>query len=430
MIRELVDHPATKRIAFAAVAAVMFAGIVAAATKSDDGNVGEGRLTAHGRALVTQVNGARREVSGVVALHTGETVEAVVGAMTIDLPDGSTIEGRPPYRTSAATRVKIARPAELLDGDLLIVAKNGTDVLAAGNRIHLDPGSGSPNALRASRSLAVDASVFRGSATFDSAGQMRPIPALRALDVSALGRPPMATSPLDLDENDGWVRRFLGDAIDLEHTLDSYIQSSVTLGTANSGTPGYYRSLVPSLANEAGLTSELLATSPHSPIDTIIGGAIAGLSHKADFATRWHDVFAFKDAGAKWGLVALDQNVEGAALLREVQSALNTAPLSFALRGSATNRTTPTTPSTSGTTTTQPSGGAPTTQPSPPPTSPTVPPPTVPPPTLPAPTVPTLPPPTVPTLPTAPQTGEPVVDGLVSSVNQLLGSVAGQPPTG
>ena len=92
MINELVDHPATKRIALAAIAAVMFAGIVAAATKSDDGNVGEGRLTAHGRALITQVDGARREVSGVVALHTGDTVEAVDGTMTIDLPDGSTIE--------------------------------------------------------------------------------------------------------------------------------------------------------------------------------------------------------------------------------------------------------------------------------------------------------------------------------------------------
>ena len=128
------------------------------------------------------------------------------------------------------------------------------------------------------------------------------------------------------------------DAIDLQRTLDSYIQSSVTLGTANSRTPGYYRSLVPSLTNEAGLTPELLASSPHSPIDTIIGGAIAGLSQKGDFAKRWDDVFAFKDAGAKWGLVALDQNVESAALLREVQSALNTAPLSFALRGSTTAR--------------------------------------------------------------------------------------------
>jgi len=425
----LLDHPATKRIVFASIAAVLFAGIVAAATKADDTKIGEGRLTAHGRAAITALDGARREVTGVVALHSGDTVEALDGAMTIDLPDGSTIEGRPAYRTSAATRVKIARPAELLDGDLLVVAKNGTDVLAAGNRIRLDPSSGTPNAMRASRSLAVDTSVFRGSATLDSAGQMRPIPALRALDVSALGRPPMTPSPLDLDENDVWVRRFLGDAIDLNHTLDQYIASSVTLGTANASTPTYYKTLLPSLANEPALTADLLTKTRHAPIDTIIGGAIAGLSRKGDFVKRWNDVFAFKDAGARWGLVALDQNVDSSALLREVQSALNTVPLSFALRGPTTNGTTPTTGQFSGsTTTTEPTGNAgPTTQPSPPPTSPTVPPPTVPSPTLPPPTVPTLPPPTTPTVP-VPQTGDPVVDGLVDNVNQLLGTAVGQPP--
>ncbi|HEX4821092.1 MAG TPA: hypothetical protein VFV00_12895 [Acidimicrobiales bacterium] len=425
---ELADHPATKRIAFAVIAAVLFAGIVAAATKSDDGNVGEGRLTAHGRAAVTDVNGARREVSGVVALHSGDTVEAIDGAMTIDLPDGSTIEGRPAFKRSAATRVKVARPAELMDGDLLVVAKNGTDLVAAGNRLHLDAAHGSPNAMRASRSLAVDASVYRGQAAFDSAGQVRIIPALRALDVSVLGRPPMDFAPLALDENDAWDRRFLGDAIDLDHTLDSYIQSSVTLGTANATTPAYYRSLVPSLANESGLTADLLASSPHSPIDTIIGGAIAGLGHQGDFADRWRRVFAFKDAGARWGLVALDQQVEGAALLREVQSALNTAPLSFAAArrpAGATPTTGPT--STTGPTTTTPTGAGPTTQP--PPTSPTTPPPTVPSPTLPPPTLPTLPPPTTPTVPQVPQTGDPVVDGVVNSVNQLLGAVVGQPPS-
>ena len=428
MMTELVDHPATKRIAFALIAAVLFAGVVAAATKSDEGNVGEGRLTAHGRAAVTDATGLRREVSGVVSLHSGDIVEAIDGTMTIDLPDGSTIEGRPAFKRSASTRVKVARPAELLEGDLLVVAKNGTDVLAAGNRMHLDPARGSPNAMRASRSLAVDASVYRGRVTFDSAGQVRTIPALRALDVSVLGRPPMDFSPLALDGNDGWDRRFLGDAIDLDSTLDGYINSfSATLGTANATTPAYYRSLVPILANESGLTPDLLASTPHSPIDTIIGGAIAGLGHQGDFATRWRDVFAFKDAGARWGLVALDQQVESAALLREVQSALNTAPLSFAAAARRSAGPTPTTapPSTTGTTTTQPTGGGPTTQP--PPTSPTVPPPTVPPPpTIPTPTLPTLPPPTTPTVP---PTGDPVIDGVVNTVNQLLGTMVGQPPS-
>ena len=69
--------------------------------------VGEGRLSTRGRAAITAVSGARREVSGVVALHTGETVEAIEGALTVELPDGSVVEGRPRYKASDPTRVTV-----------------------------------------------------------------------------------------------------------------------------------------------------------------------------------------------------------------------------------------------------------------------------------------------------------------------------------
>ena len=402
MRRELLDHAATKRIAIASVAVVLFAGIVAAATKTDDRNVGEGRLTAHGRAAVTAVDGQRREVSGVVALHTGETVEAIEGAMTVELPDGSVVEGRPSYKNTAATRVKVVRPVELLAGDLLVVAKDGTDVVAAGNRIHLEDGVDGPNAMRVSRSLAVATSVYRGSVSFDSAGQMRALPALRSLEVSALGRPASPT-PLQLDAGDSWDRRFLGEAIDLGLTLDKYSSGyTQSLGTANSTSPAYYRSLLPSLANEADFTAELLAESPHPPGETIVGAAIAGLSRRAGFTQRWRDVFAFRDAGAAWGLVALDQGVAAGPLLAEVQNALNQTPFGFARGATPTTGTTSTTgPTTATTGTTQPSGGTTTTQPPPPPPT---------------------------TLVPVPPSGSPLVDGLVNDVNQLLGGAAPKPP--
>lgn len=405
-MRDLTALPVTKRVASACVALVLFAGIVAASTKSDDGSVGQGRLTTKGRAAVTSVDGHRREVSGVVALHTGEIVEAVDGAMTIELPDGSVVEGRAAFKKSDATRLKIERPVELSAGDVLVVAARGTDIVAGGNHVHLAEGVDGDNAMRVSRSLAVGATVYRGVVSFDSAGQVRSIPALRTLEVSALGHPPAAPAPLQIDASDSWDRRFLGEAIDLGNTLDNYSRSyTQSLGSTNSASPAYYRSLFPSLRDEADLTAELLASTPHPPGETVIGAAIAALSRRGPFAQRWHDLFAFRDEGATWGLVVLDQGVAAGALLTEVKDALDATPFPFALGATSTTAgtTTTTTGSTSTTSTstsTTESGGTTTTAPPPPPT----------------------------TVVPAPPTGSPLVDTLVNDVNETLGGVVGQPP--
>ncbi|MEY2446971.1 MAG: hypothetical protein QOH79_447, partial [Acidimicrobiaceae bacterium] len=129
MISELADRPATRRIAIASVALLLFAGIVAIATGTGDrGGVGDARLTTKGQARVTAGNGQQRMVTGTVALHRGETVEAVDDSMKVELPDGSSLEGRPSFKASDPTRVKIAQPVELLAGDVLVVASEGADV--------------------------------------------------------------------------------------------------------------------------------------------------------------------------------------------------------------------------------------------------------------------------------------------------------------
>ena len=263
VIHDLADRPATRRIAIASVALLLFSGIVALTTQTgSSGGVGDARLSTKGTATITSVSGERRTVSGTVALHRGETVEAIEGAMTLELPDGSTVEGRPSFNNSDPTRLKVAQPVELLAGDLLVTATQGTDVDSGGNRVHLDPGVDGPSAARLSRSLAVGAAVYRGDATFDSAGQVRTIPALRELDVSALGRPPTAPTPLRLN-GDPWDRRFLGDAIDLGNTLDTYSAGyNKTLGS-DGRTVGFYDSVLPSLANQGDFTGDLLASTPH-----------------------------------------------------------------------------------------------------------------------------------------------------------------------
>ncbi len=161
-----------------------------ATNTGDSGGVGDARLTTKGTAAVTDVNGLRHNVTGSVALHRGETVEAVEGELSIELPNGATVRGRTSFKNSDPTRVKIAQPVELLAGDLLVSTTDGADVDSGGNRVHLESVGDSVSAAKMSRSLAVGAAVYRGSATFDSAGQARTIPALRTLEVSALGRRP------------------------------------------------------------------------------------------------------------------------------------------------------------------------------------------------------------------------------------------------
>lgn len=400
MIRDVLDRPATHRIAIASVALLLFAGVIAAATHRSDSGVGDARLTTKGRAAVTAVNGDRREVSGTVALHRGETVEALQDTMKIELPDGATVEGRPGVDRTNATRVKISTPVELLAGDLLLTATHGTDLDAGGNRIHLSDGVDGPSALRASRSLAVGAYVYRGAVVFDSAGQTRNVPALRELEVSALGRPPTAPQPLRLHEGDEWDRRFLGDAIDLSKTLEQYSATYTrTLGTTSAGAPGFYTSVLPPLASEGDFSASLLSASPHPPGETLVGAAIATLSRRGPFVDRWNQVFAFRDNGAAWGLVALDQGVASAALLSAMQNAVNTTPFQFALPAPTPPTTVATTPTTAGPVT----GPTPTT----------------------APTTPTTTPPPTTTTTIIPPTGSPVIDGLVNNVNKLLGGLTG-----
>ena len=400
---ELTDRPATRRIAIASIAVLLFAGVVAVATR-DGGGVGDARLTTKGRALITAVNGQRRTVTGTIALHRGETVEAVDGAMTVELPDGSTVEGRPTFKTSDPTRVKIAQPVELLAGDLLVVSSQSTDVDAGGNRVHLESSTDGPNAARVSRSLAVGAAVYRGSATLDSAGQVRSVSALRAIEVSALGRPPLLASPLKVDDNntDPWDRRFLGEAIDLGRTLSNYSTVYASTLGGNGVTVGGYKAQLGALADEADFTPALLASTPHNAGETFIGAAIASLSRRGTFADRWRDLFQFRDAGANWGFVALDQGVASEPLLSAIQDALNNAPFGFALAAQSPPSSATTTPGTGPAPTVATTPGAPT----------------------------TTPPTTPPTTTIVPPTGSPLVDGIVKSVNDLLGGVVGGGPPG
>jgi hypothetical protein len=421
------DRPAAKRVLIALVALVMIVGVVAAVKHTDAGPFGDARLRTDGLASLTRRGVPPKTVSGTVALLEGDVVEAVKGTMTIDVAGGAQLEGRAGSGDAEGTKVLIpspGQPAELMVGELLVSAAHGVDIEADGNRLRLEPGTDGPSAARLSRSLAVGAGVYRGTVTVDSAGQRRTVRALREIEVAVLGRPPADPKPLTVSSDDPWDRRYLGAAIDLGLRLEDLSASYTrTLRRTDARTVGFYRSLLPALAAETTFTQAMLDGTPdREQGEILVGSAIAGLGRKAAFDERWKQVFDFRDQGAAWGLIALDQGVSQDPLLAALDSAVNGTGFEFAQpAGSRAGRTTPTTGA-PGTTTTVGRSGPGTTSPpttdGPPPTS------------SPTPTVPPITPPTVPpiTPPTVPPTGSQPVDGLVDTVNQVVGGLLGQPP--
>ncbi len=60
-----------------------------------------------------------------------------------------------------------------------------------------------------------------------------------------------------------------------------------------------------------------------------MGAAIVLEGTRGTFAERWAGVFGFRDEGAQWGLVALDQGVTRVPLLARVDAAVARGPRPF-----------------------------------------------------------------------------------------------------
>jgi hypothetical protein len=254
--------------------------------------------------------------------------------------------------------------------------------------------------------------AYQGTAGVAAGGRSVELRALRQIALSATGAPPEQASPLTYSNADPWDERFLGGTKELSDELTA--RSNGFTGQARaSGVEGsvLVRQLLPSLATDPTFDRSLLATS-RPPGETLVGTAIAVVGKQGSFAARWAAVFNFRDEGADWGLVALDQAVPRAPLLSTLDAAIARATTTVA---------------------------SPTVPRAPRPTAPAAPSPThvVAPPATPAPTPPTP----VPTSPTPPatgpggvQTGIPLIDdpvnGLIQTLNGLLGGLGRPPPSG
>lgn len=395
-----------------AIVALLVVAALAPAGCSDDGpGKGEARLEVDGQAIVDRRDGDREIVDDGTDLRPGDRVELSQGSGRMILRDGVRMELREGVGDAANSMLWMAETPVLEAGDLLVAAPKRAAISAAGTTLVVDAGSA-----RLSRALGVGVAAYDGAVHLDSAGLEREVRALREMQVPALGRPPRQARPLRYRADDPWDRRFLGAAIELGRTLESLASSyTVNLNPGEGRTPGFFRLILPALDDEPQFTADLLDLD-RSPGETLIGAAIAELGRRGGFAERWDLVFGFRDEGAEWGLVALDQDVSGTPLLGTIEDALAASPLTFAAPPGASTGP----PGSSGSPGTPgaPTGPSPTTPTSSPPPT-TTPPPTTPPPTTPPPTMP--PPPPTPLDPVL----DPVVDPVTDVVSGLLGGLLG-----
>jgi hypothetical protein len=460
------------------VAAVVIAGSVAVAFGDDDEPAdpgpGEARLEVveGGEAVVTRVAGGTERVDDDALLGPGDRVEMAAGRATLQFQHEVRMEIRAADARSAesaagASALVVGQLPELRGGDVLLISGERPARIDADGTEFLVDGSA-----KVTRALGVQVAAYTGGVAVDSAGQERAVPALRQLNVPALGRAPARPRALVYDAGDEWDRRHLYDAIQFGNKLEAYAAGYTnSLSRRTAADARLLRRILPALRDEPGLAELVRPERRRAPGELLVGAAVSEVATAGTFEDRWSEVFGFRDLGAHWGLVALDQGVDVNPLESTIELAIGTSPLSFTEPdpdelaapdpgapdaaddpdepgtgpddplgpGGATDDPAPTGGDDPVGTTSPPPTTAP--PPTPPPTvappPPTTPPPTtLPPPTTPTTTVPTvtLPPPTVPTLPpttlppaTIPDTGPlgPVLDPIVGTGNDLIGSVLG-----
>jgi hypothetical protein len=285
-----------------------------------------GRLTVDGQAEVTSPGEGRREVTGSRDLDVGDRVRVRQGTAVIRLPDDRRLELRQgsDLELQETEQDDTVRPA-VMAGDVLVISDDEPLAVAATSAEVAVRGDA-----RISRGVALLVATYEGTAELTSAGSSLAVPALRQTALPPTGQFPTKVSPLEFSADDGWDQRYLSDAIELTGQLDARSQGfTAQLGPNEGRSFAYVRDLYPRLAAEPGFTAALVNPG-RPPGETLVGAAITLEGTGATFADRWAAVFGFRDEGAPWGLVALDQGVNRVPLLEAIEGAISRGPTTFA----------------------------------------------------------------------------------------------------
>ncbi|HSP04575.1 MAG TPA: hypothetical protein VLR27_13780 [Acidimicrobiales bacterium] len=303
----------TRAVLAGCAVVVLLVGVGAVVLRDDPDDPGpdQARLQVDGAASVTAVDGATRElVDEVEVLAFGEQVAMVSGSAELELADGSTYELR--SRDDTATVLEVGAPPRVLAGELLAVGGFPAQV------------SVDTATLTAQGALRVDAddvvaSAYAGRARVTGVGDVGELAGLRRLVLVAGGTP----EPISFDGSDEWDRRYLGEAIAFGERLEALARGYTSDLPPGSGRSlSFFQSVLPALADERELGEDLLDPA-RTPGETLVGAAITVQGRQGTFRERWQEVFAFRAAGAAWGLVALDQGVSAAPVLDTIELAVD-----------------------------------------------------------------------------------------------------------
>lgn len=336
--------------AAAGVALVAVIALVAMSFRGDAPGADEARLDVDGSATVTGVDGSEETVTDSATLSFGDVVSVQSGTATLEFAAGQQYELRAASGESVDSELVVETPPTLLAGDALVAGgfpaaiRYDTTIVSAQGALKVRAG-------------VPEAAAYSGRATISGAGRLDEVVGLRQVVLTASATP----EPFAYDGTDPWDRRFLGEAIAFGQRLEALARGYTSdLQPATAQSVSFFESVLPALDAEREFNADLLDDRPAG--ETLVGAAIVIQGREGTFRERWDEVFAFRDAGAAWGLVALDQGVSSAPVLEAIELAIDGSPLSDDPPPA--------------TTTTRPAPSSPTTAPQ----TPTTPPPTTPPP--------------------------------------------------
>lgn len=308
-----------------ALVALVALGLVAASCSDDGPAIDEARLRVDGQATVTDSEGVVEVVTDGATLSFGDNVVVDEGSATMELAAGQVYELRAGDIDSV---VLVGSPPTLLAGDALVsggfpaAITYETTTLSAQGALKVRAGVPS-------------ATAYAGRARISGAGNLAEVLGLRQVVLTPSATP----EPLAYDASDPWDRRFLGEAIAFGQRLEALARGFTgDLQPGGGRSVSFFESVIPALADEREFSADLLGDRP--PGETLVGASIAVQGRDGTFRERWEEIFAFRGAGAAWGLVALDQGVSSAPVIETIELAIADAPLSADPTPTSTTSTT------------------------------------------------------------------------------------------
>ncbi|MDQ3947345.1 MAG: hypothetical protein M3357_19740 [Actinomycetota bacterium] len=296
-----------------AIIAVMLAGIVVVGVDRSGVSVqpGEARLEARGIVEVSVDGLSFVRADGSQILSHDDRVRVVDGTARLELPNSSMVE----LRAGSAVAISDGGDAALVleSGDLLVQAPRDTVEVDGGTALVSVVG-----AAKLRRDASLVAGVYDGNVMLVRDTNKFPIPRYRQAAAVGTGLLPHAPEPLSLSRNDEWDRRMLPEVLELDTQLNVLGQNfETTLPAGAEVTPEVLAAMVP---EAAGAVTQPLVGG-RAPAEKLIGLVLVALD-KGDFKTRVERVFGFRSAGASWGLVAADRNLNPLPVIDQLESAL------------------------------------------------------------------------------------------------------------